>query len=102
MYPCIVHRNFHEFFCGLFILSLMKMLSCHHMYTNSHLVAMGTGIPMAKPHNRAAFFKTTSNFKHLWQYIFFHAFYQLFLWKHVLIALLKNKVIAQLPWKQVS
>ena len=33
---------------------------------------------------------------------FFHAFYQLLLWKHVYIAFLKNKVIAQLPWKQVS
>ena len=32
----------------------------------------------------------------------FHAFYQLLLWKHVYIAFLKNKVIAQLPWKQVS
>ena len=32
----------------------------------------------------------------------FHAFYQLLLWTHVYIAFLKNKVIAQLPWKQVS
>ena len=104
-----MHSNFHEFFffCILWFIHLSLLKKC----CVNICIPIATRLPWLQTHQRQCLITVQLFLNYIKHHRFitnlltihiFHAFYQLLLWKHVYIAFLKNKVIAQLPWKQVS